>query len=197
MTISSLEYNSDYIHNIKSREKINELVAQVNLTSNYDTEGLFEDYSLQSGSPVDVPKTVLFGANKDSVNGHVSYVDGSFIINTTGFYSIKSRIRVGRSGAAGASDVFLYAEASVDGGSNWALIGNSVDILLNTSDDNSVFFDFSTLFLVAGLRLRTRFSRSSTGNDSGDLIPSIPSAALAALGVSSSPSAQVTLYKSV
>ena len=38
------------------------------------------------------------------------------------------------------------------------------------------------------------FARSSTGNDSGNLIPSTPSAALMAAGAPVAPSAQITIY---
>ena len=196
MAISELGYNTDYIHGIKSREKINELVAQVNLTSNYGTEGVFEEFTTQSGSPEDVPKTVLYGTNKDSDNGHVTYLNGVFTINTAGFYAIKSRIRSGRTGASGSSNLFFWAEGRADSGDAWAITGASVDVLLDSSNDNKIFFDFSTLFLSAGFQLRSRFSRSSTGNDSGDLVPSVPSSALVTVGVNPTPSAQVTIYKS-
>lgn len=161
----------------------------------YDTEGSFISTITQTGIS-DTPQTVTFGAGGLTTNGHVSVAaNGEIEVITTGYYSIKQRFRSSRSGASGISDVFFWAELSTDGGTVWNTIGNSVDVALNTSNESTVFFDLSSIYLTAGLKLRNRFARSSTGDDSGDLVPSTPSAALVAAGVPIAPSAQITIYK--
>ena len=161
----------------------------------YDTEGTFLSYDLQSGIE-DVPSTITFGAGGTTTNGHVSVgASGEFEVLTDGFYAIKQRFRVGRSGAAGVSQMFFWAEVSGDGGVSWSTIGTSVDIPLDSSNETEVFFDLTPLRLLAGTKLRNRFARSSTGNDSGDLIPAVPSTALSLIGAPDAPSAQVTIYK--
>lgn len=161
----------------------------------YDTEGGFISVASQPATE-DVPTTISFGAGGMTTNNHVSVsANGEFEIMTTGYYSFKQRFRASRSGASGVSDIFFWAEISVDDGGSWNTIGNSVDIALNTSNETTVFFDISSILLTAGIKLRNRFARSSTGDDSGDLTASTPSAALITAGVPVAPSAQITIYK--
>ena len=157
----------------------------------------YTDTTTQSGSPVDTPKQVKYGAPATSPSGIVS-IDAAGVLTVlqTGPLFIKSRLRVGRSGAAGVSSIFFWVEISLDGGVVWNILGNSIDVRLDSSTENDVFFDFSTLFLDKGIKLRSMFARSSTGNNSGDLIPSTPSAALQAYGVPIAPSAQISIYRS-
>ena len=161
----------------------------------YNTEGSFISTSLQAGV-TDTPKTVTFGAGGLSTNGHFNVAaNGEFEPMTSAYYSIKQRFRAARSGASGYSDLFFWAEISLDNGVTWNVLGNSVDITLRNSNEVTVFFDLSSIYLPAGVKLRNRFARSGDGDDSGDLAPISPSAALAALGVPDAPSAQVTIYK--
>lgn len=141
------------------------------------------------------PQTVKFGAGGITSDGNLS-VDssGEITILTEKHTSIKQRFRAGRTGASGVSDVFFWAEISTDGGNNWDVLGNSVDITLSSSNDVTVFFDIANLKLPAGIMLRNRFARSSDGDDSGDLRPATPSATLVAAGVPVAPSAQITVY---
>ena len=120
--------------------------------------------------------------------------DGVITVNTDLFWSIKQRFRAGRTGASGVSELFFWAEISTDDGVTWNILGASVDIPLNSSSDTVVFFDIANIQVPAGTKLRNRFARSSTGNDSGDLRVGAPSAALQALGVQDAPSAQITFY---
>lgn len=161
----------------------------------YSSEGSFVSTATQAGI-TDTPQTINFGAGGSSTNGHVVVAaNGEFEIITTGYYSIKQRFRATRAGASGVSDLFFWAEISVDGGTVWNTIGNSVDIALNASNETTVFFDLSSIYLQAGVKLRNRFARSSLGDDSGDLTASTPSAALIAAGTPVAPSAQITVYR--
>lgn len=157
----------------------------------------FTDATTQSGSPIDTPKQVKYGAALTSPSG-IAFMgaDGTLTILKTGPFFIKSRLRVGRTGASGVSSIFFWVEISIDGGATWNILGNSIDIRLDNSTESDVFFDFSTLFLNQGIKLRSMFARSSTGDNSGDLMPSSPSAALQAYGVPIAPSAQISIYRS-
>lgn len=160
-------------------------------------EASFVDVTTQSGSPIDTPKQVKYGPALTSPSGIAAIdADGTLTMLKTGPLFIKSRLRVGRTGASGVSSVFFWAEISLDGGTVWNVLGNSVDIKLDNSTENDVFFDFSTLFLNQGIKLRSMFARSSTGDNSGDLSASTPSAALQAYGVPIAPSAQISIYRS-
>lgn len=161
----------------------------------YNTIGNFFDTTTQVGV-LDTPKTVLFGAGGNTSGGEISVgADGVITVATSGYYAFKQRFRAGREGASGTSDVFFYAEISVDNGSTWSVLGNSVDLAMNSSKELTVFFDVATIYLSAGVKLRNRFARSGDGDDSGDLLAGIPSASLVALGVPVAPSAQITIYK--
>jgi len=160
-------------------------------------ESSFTDTTTQSGSPIDTPKQVKYGPALTSPSGIVSIdATGTLTVLKTGPLFIKSRLRVGRTGASGVSSIFFWVEISPDGGAVWNIFGNSIDIRLDNSTESDVFFDFSTLFLENGIKLRSMFARSSTGDNSGDLMPSAPSAALQAYGVPTAPSAQISVYRS-
>lgn len=168
---------------------------QEGFLSGYVPEGDFTSLVTQSGSPIDTPKLVSYGSNKNSNSDILSYQDGVFTFLKTGTMAFKSRLRAGRTGASGVSHLFFWVEASSDGGVVWDKLGNSVSIHLDDSTETQTFFDFAVLYGVTGLKLRTMFARSSTGSDSGDLISESPSTALQALGVMPAPSAQITVYK--
>ena len=172
-----------------------DLIDGLNTEAGYSSIGSFIDTNIQAGL-LDTPKNVLFGAGGNTDNNEATIGnDGVITVNTSGFYSVKQRFRAGRTGGSGTSDVFFWAEISVDNGLSWNLIGNSIDVALSNSNDTTVFFDISHLYFPAGVKLRNRFARSSDGNDSGDLRPAEPSAALAILGVPVAPSSQITVYK--
>ena len=164
-------------------------------TVGYTNSGTFVSAITQTGVS-DVGTTVTFGGGGNTSGNNATVgADGIVTINTDSYFSIKQRFRTGRIGASGVSELFFWAEMSIDNGATWVEIGNSVDVSLANSDATVVFFDISNMFFVAGVKLRNRFARSSTGNDSGDLIPASPSAALALLGVPDAPSAQITIYR--
>ena len=161
----------------------------------YTLDGSFISEATQVGIS-DTPKTAVFGAGGVSAGGSTSMaVSGELEILATGFYALKQRFRASRTGASGVSEMFFWAEVSIDGGSNWAVTGNSVDIALDSSNETTVFFDITNIELAAGTKLRSRFSRSSEGTDFGDLSAGVPSAALIALGVPTAPSTQISIYK--
>lgn len=160
------------------------------------TEANFVDFTTQAGTATDTPRSVKYGAGQTSTNGIVNInADGTLTVLKGGPLQIKSRIRTGRTGGSGISHLFFWAEISVDGGSSYAIFGNSVMIPLDTANDSLVFLDIANGVFPAGVKLRSMFSRSSTGNDSGDLVPASPSAALQSAGVTAAPSAQLTVYR--
>lgn len=66
---------------------------------------------------LDTPKTVTFGVGGTTSDGSVSIdSNGEITVLQEKYFSIKQRFRTGRSGASGVSDVFFWAEISVDGG---------------------------------------------------------------------------------
>lgn len=163
--------------------------------SGYTSQGSFVSNDLQVGA-LDTPQTVTFGIGGTTDDGGaVIGADGVITINDGGFWSVKQRFRAGRTGASGVSILFFWAEISVDGGASWDIIGNSVSTPLDSSNDTSIFFDIANIQVPPGTKLRNRFSRSSTGDNSGDLRVGVPSAALQAEGVPNAPSAQATFYK--
>lgn len=164
----------------------------------YALEVSFVDVTFQSGSPIDVPHQVKYGPASTSPNNILNIdASGTVTILKSGPLLFKSRIRAGRSGAAGYSRLMFWVEISSNNGVTWSILGNSVDLQLDNSSESDVFFDFSALYLTQGLKLRTLFARSSTGSDYGDLMASAPSAALATYGVPISPSAQISVYRDI
>lgn len=165
------------------------------LGGGYNVEGSFSSEVLQAGL-LDIPSSITFGAGGFTTNGYAEVAaSGDILILKSGYYAFKQRFRAKRAGASGVSDVFFWAEVSLDNGITWELIGTSVDIALDNSNETTIFFDIALGFFPEGIRLRNRFARSSTGDNSGDLIIGVPSAALASLGVPIAPSAQVTIYR--
>lgn len=162
----------------------------------YALEASFTDMAAQSGAPVDTPKTIRIGPPATSSTGLLT-VDAAGIIrvNKAGPYAVKSRARVTRAGATGSSQVFFWTEISMNNGGSWITLGNSVCVQLDSSSESQTFFDFSLLDLPAGMLVRQRFARSSLGDNSGDLTPITPSAALITAGAASAPSAQTTVYR--
>ena len=170
-------------------------LAKDSLSIGYSTEGSFISVATQTGIE-DTPKTVEFGVGGLTDNGHINVAsNGEVEVLSSGYYSIKQRFRTSRAGASGVSDIFFWVEASVDGGTVWNTFGNSVDIALDSSNETTVFFDLSNIHLDAGIKLRNRFARSSTGDNSGDLTSATPSAALITAGAPTAPSAQITIYR--
>jgi hypothetical protein len=160
----------------------------------YSQIGIFNSFSTQTGV-LDAPTNIEYGAGGTTDNGEITVSSSGLIsVNTTGYYSIKQRFRAERAGASAISQVFFWAETSIDAGVSWDVIDNSLDIPLNSSNETVVFFDLSTVLLPAGMLVRSRFARSSTGDDSGDLKSASPSATLSGLGVPDAPSALISIY---
>lgn len=171
---------------------VGKLINETAGSNLYDT---FIDLTTQSGAPIDTPKQVKYGPARTSVGGIMSIdASGTLTILKGGPFLFKSRLRAARSGAAGTSSLFFWVEISLNGGSSWQILGNSIDIRLENSSQEDVFFDFSSLTLPAGVKLRSMFARSSTGTDFGDLVQSVPSAALQAYELPTAPSAQLSIY---
>ncbi len=155
----------------------------------------FVDLTSQTGAPIDTPEQVKYGPARTTANGALAIdAAGTLTILKGGPFLFKSRLRAARSGASGTSSLFFWVEISSNGGATWQILGNSIDIRLENANQQDVFFDFSSLTLPTGVKLRSMFARSSTGSDFGDLVPSSPSAALTAYGLPPAPSAQLSVY---
>lgn len=185
----------------KSRVQIGLSESQVNdLIHEYGTWELEESFTslVQQDAVEDALTNLDFGATKTSPNGIISYNNTTKVLESlkSGPLLAKTRVRLARvGGSAGTSEVFLQAQSSTDGGSNWVNTGNSADISLKDSEQVEIFFDFAAVYFSTGLLIRQVFARSSTGTDFGSAIAGIPSAPLQALGISSSPAAQVSIYR--
>jgi hypothetical protein len=185
------DIHTDLYQNLKMKE-IAEALNALGGASLYEN---FIDTTTQSGSTADTPKQVKYGPAKTSPNGILSIdATGTLTVLKGGPLLLKSRLRAARSGASGTSSLFFWVETSVNGGSTWSILGNSIDIRLENANQQDVFFDFSSLTLPTGIKLRSMFARSSTGSDFGDLVPSTPSVALQTYGVQTAPSAQLSIY---
>lgn len=177
-----------------SEGRVNELISDYGAWEIEDTFTSFD----QQDAVEDVISPIDFGASKTSPSGLISYDDSTktFTVLKGGAYLVKTRSRLARVGAnAGVSEVFLQAQVSIDGGASWINNGNSVDVRLQDTDEVEIFFDFSAVSFPLGVMLRQTFARSSLGSNFGSAIAGVPSAALQALGLESSPSAQVTVYR--
>ena len=162
----------------------------------WTTEVNFVDTTTQSGSPIDTPKTILFGAGGTSGAGIISCDSaGIFTLLKGGPLFIKNRFRVGRTSSTGVSHIFIWAEASFNAGSTWTVLGNPIATTLDAAADSQVVFDGAFVNLPKTTLLRQRFARSSTGSDFGDLVPLTSSASLITYGIATAPSAQTTVYK--
>jgi hypothetical protein len=186
----------DLMSDLYQSEKLREIANAINKGGGYSLYESFVDTTSQTGSPIDTPKQVKYGNAKTSPTGILSMDSaGTITVLKGGPLLLKSRLRASRTGAAGTSSLFFWVETSVDNGVTWNILGNSIDIRLENSSQEDVFFDFSSLTLPTGIKLRSMFARSSTGSNYGDLTPSSPSAALQAYGLPIAPSAQLSVYK--
>lgn len=170
------------------------------LNLGYTTEVELTDFTTQTGAPIDTLKQIKFSNSiGDSPNGLINMDSvGNITILKAGPYGFKSRYRVSRlTSSGGTAHIVFFIQASYDQGQTWNVIGNAITVHLLSVDQDSIFFDYAKLDAPAGLMLRSMFARSSTGYDDGFLEPAIPSAALAALGVPNTPSAQITVYKNI
>lgn len=70
-------------------------------------------------------------------------------------------------------------------------------IISANADQTSTFFDATPVNFPAGTKFRARIARSSTGHNSGDLLAEAPSASLQAAGVTTTPAAQLSVYRLV
>lgn len=163
----------------------------------YALEDNFVDYTTQTTTTTDTGKNVLYGGAKTSPNGLMSVsAAGVLTVLKSGPLAFKSRVRVGRTGASGISHIIFWVEASVNGGVSWVLNGNPVDVFLDSSHDLDVFFDFSTIKVVKGLQLRSRWARSSDGDNSGDIRPTtLPVPLQSVVGATQVAAAQLTIYR--
>lgn len=186
----------DLMSDLYQSEKLREIANAINKGGGYSLYENFIDTTSQTGSPIDTPKQVKYGNAKTSPTGILSMdSSGTITVLRGGPLLLKSRLRASRTGSSGTTSMFFWVESSIDNGTTWGILGNPIDIQLENANQDDVFFDFSSLTLPTGIKLRSMFARSSTGTDYGDLTPSTPSSALQAYGLPIAPSAQLSVYK--
>ena len=162
----------------------------------WSLEDRFTDTSQQNAAGLNIPTTIKFGAPKSSVNGIVSVnAAGEFTLLKKGPLMVKTRANVGRTGTNGISNMFVWMETSINGGSTWQSYGNSGFVQLDTTSDQKTFLDFAMFDLPVGIFVRARFARDGSGVNDGSLVVDSPSSALATAGCPDSASAQLTAYK--
>lgn len=177
-----------------NESRVTELIESYGV---WEIEDSFTSFDQQDAAE-DVLTPLDFGNAKVSPNGLIEYDNANkyFRVLKSGCYFTKTRARAARiGGSAGESELFLQSQFSIDNGVNWVNTGNSVDVKLDDSRQVEVFFDFSPVYFPAGILVRQIFARSSLGTNFGSLIPGIPSVPLQNLGLSSSPAAQVSVYR--
>lgn len=171
----------------------------------YYTEATrFADYTTQSGGAIDVLTPVLLGVGGTDSEGIVTGSGAVITVNKTGPLMIKQNFQVSRNSNPGNAEIFFQAQASLDGGATWNMIGTSVNRRISDVKTINVFFDISPIFAQAGTKFRNVWAKSSVGGDpadpttgtsNGQLIYTSPSAALLNAGMGLAPSAIAVVYK--
>ena len=181
------------------------IAAISNANKPYYTELIrFNDFTTQNGGALDVLAPVTLGVGGTDPDGIITGGAGGVItINKSGPFMIKQSFQVTRNSNPGNAEVFFQAQISVDGGTVWSAIGNSVNRRIANANTINVFFDFAPVFFPAGVKVRNVWAKSSVGGDpanpssgvnNGQLIYTKPSAALSAAGVADVPSASAVIY---
>tara|TARA_R110001606_G_scaffold392731_1_gene561986 strand:+ start:2144 stop:2749 length:606 start_codon:yes stop_codon:yes gene_type:complete len=165
----------------------------------------FTDLTTQTGGAIDTLAGVKLGAGGTDPEGLVSAdVNGVITINKTGPYMVKQSFQITRNTTPGNAEIFFQAQSSADNGVTWTALGNAINRRISNDNTINVFFDFSPVFLPAGIKVRNVWAKSSVGGDPADpsvgvdnglLIYTAPSAALTTLGVMNVPSAIAVVYK--
>ena len=177
-----------------SKEKANELIS---LYGGYRPVAAFVDITTQipTGNTTDTLTVVKFGAGGVSSDGVISVdSNGVFTNIKAGYWFLKARTRAKRTSASQTSELFFQFYKRLSSSDPWLPLGASVDIELDNARQTEVVLDESFFYGDIGNQFYLGWSRSSTGNNSGELVPGFPSAALSALDVQASPSAQATIF---
>jgi hypothetical protein len=190
----------------------NELLEQIyqgilsgGSTPYYVESTRFTDLTTQSGGAIDTLAGVKLGVGGTDPEGLVTADNNGVItINKTGPYMVKQSFQITRNTTPGNAEIFFQAQSSVDNGVTWSALGNAINRRISNDNTINVFFDFSPVFLPAGIKVRNVWAKSSVGGDPADpsvgvdnglLIYTAPSAALTTLGVMNVPSAIAVVYK--
>ena len=157
----------------------------------------YSDFTTQTATSTDTVQNLKFGAGGSSAEDIVSAgANGVLTILKAGPLALSFTAQAGRNGQTGNSELFMMLEMSANGGVSWSHLGESMNIRIDDDDSTPSYYGIKFLTGEAGVKLRMSWARSSTGNNSGDFVTTTPSVALQTLGMSSVPSAKVTVYKS-
>ncbi len=177
-----------------SEEKANELIS---LYGGYRPVAAFVDITTQMpiGNTTDTLTPVLFGSGGTSGDGVISMDSNGVFTNVkSGYWFLKARARAKRTGANQTSELFFQFYKRLSSSEPWLPLGASVDIELDNAKQTEVVLDESFFYGDVGNQFYLGWSRSSTGDNSGELVPGFPSTALSALDIQVSPSAQATIF---
>ena len=191
------------------RNELLEQIYQATLSGGstpYYTEATrFVDLTTQTGSAIDTFANVTLGAGGTDAEGLVTAdANGVITINKTGPYMVKQSFQITRNTTPGNAEIFFQAQISTDAGLTFTALGNAINRRISNDSTINVFFDFSPVFLPAGVKVRNVWAKSSVGGDPTDpttgvnnglLIYTAPSATLTALGLMDVPSAIAVVYK--
>ena len=189
----------------KLLEQIYQGILSGGSTPYYTEATRFIDSTTQTGGAIDTVVGVKLGAGGTDPEGLVTAdVNGVITINKTGPYMVKQSFQITRNTTPGNAEIFFQAQISTDGGTVWNALGNAINRRISNDNTINVFFDFSPVFLNAGVKVRNVWAKSSVGGDPNDptigvdnglLIHTAPSAALIALGIMDVPSSIAVVYK--
>lgn len=140
----------------------------------------------QQPAGTDTPLQIEFGGAQLTPSDPVSLSStGVLSINQAGTYRIKLSVAAGRTGGAGVSN--LYFRALING----IQAGQSVHLKVDSSDIYVPYSDEAWLTVPAGVQITYEVIRDSTGNNSGGLFQSTPTAP----GWASNPSAALRVER--
>ncbi len=187
------------------KDEITTLATLQGESSYYEELSRFDDFTQQTGAGLDELGVVLYGVGGTDSDGIVSMgADGVSTVGKSGPLLIIRRFQLVRDKNQGLAEVFFTPQLSTDGGVTWNSIGDPVNSRVTSTGSINTIIDTSVVFATAGFMFRNVWAKSSaggsgslttTGVDDGILIPTIASAALIALGISTVPSASAVIYK--
>lgn len=174
-----------------------EVNGLISLYGGYRAVAAFVDFTTQipTGNTTDSLTAVKLGAGGLSADGVISVdANGVFTNVKAGYWFLKARARVKRDGANQASELFFQFYRRASSLDPWVPFGESVDVELDNAKQTEIVLDESFFFGDVGTQFYLGWARSGEGVNEGELVAGIPSAALSALGVQNSPSAQATIF---
>lgn len=122
------------------------------------------------------------------------------LLDTTNHYTFKFTGRVGRTGTAQKSEIYIWQEISLDGGSTWNQPADASTTILIIDSADTAKRETAEISVEEGLpvgtRFRLRIARGDTSINEGGLI-SLDTAGSSFSTLNNAPSAEVSIYKDI